>query len=765
MSEPCLADINHIFETLSNYVTTLGAAVVAIWGVDDKGVCRCSLGAKCRSTGKHPNGRLCPRGVTDATMNTAIIRQWIQNAPHSNWGIRCGGPLPNGGFLGVFDWDPRNGSEESLGEMKSAGRVLPDTVTQSSGGGGGHRLYRFPVSPASRTLAPGLDLQGAGKYIVVAPSQHASKGVYAWELGMALGEHAVAAAPGWMVEGTEEAKVRPSGDAGTARETILGEAFALGGRIGPVMPNGMMYVNCPHSDSHSDGRGKGEDASCVILPPAGGSRFGGFKCQHGHCANLKWGEVMGTFPKEIRDQAFLKWPRLVLVQDTEESEPTPVAAEESEYDKLMAACTVRLKYNPSATSNGYNPKKDTVNINVILTYDPRWMGILKWDEFAQVLRFTREPPWHPDDKGKEQATVWTDSDVVRLDLWMRRYWNLEMPVERLREAVYVVGQRDSVNPLREWLDGLVWDGSARLETWLHRYLGCPDTQYTRIVGRKWILSAVARGFVPGCSAHHVMILEGPQGLGKSTAIAALVPVRSWFSDSAIDINSKDAYLALNGKTIVELAELAALKRTELERVKAFFTSPIDTYRPPYCRENIAVPRTCVFAGTVNLGEYLSDSTGARRFWPVRCGVIDTEGLREDSEQIWAEAAALYKSWVDRGKPQSECLWWPSLTEVPLFEAQQAEREVQNPWTESIAIWVASERGSGMARSKGYLTCADVARGALMISDKDLTTSALNTIAVVLGKDLKWIKRRIATAGAKSWGYFPPGSSDLSLTDT
>ncbi len=758
-------NLTSTFDLLNACVQHLGTAILAIWGVDPEGVCRCPQGKKCRSPGKHPNAKLCPNGVKNASRDPSIIRQWVRQAPHGNWALRCGEPIPGGGFLGAFDWDPRNGSDESLAQIQARGDELPETVTQASGGGGGHRLYRWTKSPASRSVGPGLDLQGGGKYIVIAPSRHRSGGYYTWELGLAPGDVPVADAPAWLEEGTDEAQPRPDRDgAGTARETVLGEAFFLAGRAGPVMPGGEMFVNCIQSHLHGDARGSGSDASTVILPPAGGSKFGGFKCQHGHCANLKWQEVMAFFTPEIRDAANKKYPRLAVVPDPPASQGSPAPPAPGPRasgpldadDPISKALKQRLHFKP-VKGGSYKIVSDIVNVSIVLTYDPRWAGVLKFDEFAQVIRFTRQPPFHPDDSVKGEASTWTDEDTTRLDLWLRRTLQIECDSKTIREAVYVVARRDGINPLRDYLDSLAWDGSERLERWLTIYAGCEDNDYTRIAGRKWILSAVARAYEPGCKVDTLLVLEGPQGKGKSTMLRSLVPVVSWFSDTPLAIGEKDSYVGLRGKWIVELAELASLKRADLDRTKAFFSSPVDSYRPPYGREQVSVPRTAIFAGTVNLGEYLNDATGGRRFIPVKCGVIDIETLTVDRDQLWAEAVRRYKEWAARGRPQSECLWWPSPEENPLFENEQIVRQVAgagNPWTEAIALWVQCERARKIVEERGYLLLRDVAAGALHLSDKDLDPSAMTAMGIVMVRELGWTKKRVHVAGARAWGYYP-----------
>ncbi len=742
-------------ESLDQIIDELGASVFPVWGVSASGVCMCPRKSSCSDVGKHPNGSRVPNGVLNASRDKTIVHQWLRSLTTSNWAVRCGEALtgPKGGFLGILDTDPRNGSDESLPQV--SGGVLPETVTASTGGGGAHRYYRFPVPPRSRTCGPGLDLIGVSKYALISPSKHKSGGQYSWEIGLAPGEAEIADAPAWLLDGTVEGTPRPDRDVGgTARETVLGEAFFLSGLAGPVMPNGTMYVRCPQADQHSDARGRGEDASTVILPPAGGSLYGGWACAHSHCVNLKHADVLKLLPPEHVAAARAKYPnplRVVRAESVSVSAPVAKPVVVDDLKARIAECAKRVKFKE--TKGGYSIVNDIVNANIILTYDPRWDGVLIYDEFSHVLRFTREPEWHVDDKPKNQSDVWTDGAVTCLDLWFRRNWGLQLEGTTICSAAYNVGMRRGVNPLTGWLDGLVWDGVGRLDNWVQQYLGCSDTVYHRTVGRKWLLSAVARAYVPGCDVHHMLILEGKQGAGKSTALSTLCPNRAWFGDSQLDLGNKDSYVSLKGKWIYELAELASLRRSDVDKVKMFMTSPTDSYRPPYGREPINVPRTVVFAGSVNAGEYLIDPTGARRFWPVKVGVIDLEGIVRDRDQLWAEAVAVYKLWVGRGSPRSECLWWPSQDEVPLFSQEADERQVEQPWTAKIASWLPSERARAIVKAKGYLASEDIGEFALDIKARDLRRGEQSSIGLSMG-ELGWGRARFRVSGARVWGYIP-----------
>jgi putative DNA primase/helicase len=264
--------------------------------------------------------------------------------------------------------------------------------------------------------------------------------------------------------------------------------------------------------------------------------------------------------------------------------------------------------------------------------------------------------------------------------WLLRAERLQLADKLVNIAVDDVGQRCRVSVLRDWLEGLKWDGTARIETWLATYIGAADTPYHRAVGKWWLISAVARGVKPGCKADHAIVLEGGQGIGKSSALRTLAG-EDWFSDTAADLSTKDAMQDLPGNWIIELGELAALRRTsDIQAVKFFLSKCDDKYRPSYGRRSVRVPRQCVFAGTINDDEYLMDETGNRRFWPVRCGTIDLEGLARDRDQLWAEAVALYRA----GER-----WWPLRGEEAMCATEQERRTTDptDPWLQPIAEWI------------------------------------------------------------------------------
>jgi predicted P-loop ATPase len=353
------------------------------------------------------------------------------------------------------------------------------------------------------------------------------------------------------------------------------------------------------------------------------------------------------------------------------------------------------------------PKPHLSNVVTALTHAPEWAGVLGWDEFAHAIAVRKAPPF------ARPGGAWSDVDDAKTAVWMQDH-GLDVTPDVVARAVAVVADATRFHPVREWLGGLRWDGTPRLDTWLRRYLGVRDNALTREIARRFLIGAVARIFRPGCQNDHALILEGAQGSSKSTAIKILFD--PWFTDEVADIGSRDAAMGLRGVWGVELSELDALGKKESTAIKAWITRRVDRYRPPYGRREIEVARQCVFLGTTNKDDYLRDATGNRRFWtvkthPVRDGLLDVAGLGEAREQLWAEAVALFL----RGEP------W-HITDPQLVEemrAEQAERQEEDPWESAVMAYVSDLEFTTVPAIAAHLqltTAQQDKRAAMRIAD-------------------------------------------------
>jgi hypothetical protein len=323
-------------------------------------------------------------------------------------------------------------------------------------------------------------------------------------------------------------------------------------------------------------------------------------------------------------------------------------------------------------SEAGTPKPLLANAIIYLRYHPDWWGVLAFDEFSLYTVAKKSPPWP-----KSAGTTWTDHDDLLTADWLQHRGILVNP-KTAGEAVQTVARDNSFHPVKNYLRSLTWDQRPRLDTWLVSYLGAQDTPFIRAVGARWMLSAVARIFQPGCQVDHTLLLEGAQGIRKSTGLRVLAG-DIWFADHLSDLGSKDSRIELHGKWIIEMAELDRVRRGELERVKAFLTARSDHFRVPYGRRAEDVPRSCVFAASTNDGTSLVDESGNRRFWPLRCGEIDVEKLTADKDQLWAEANARY---------QAGEVWWLDTRELRDAAAvEQEDRYDSGLWDAIIEQWL------------------------------------------------------------------------------
>lgn len=381
--------------------------------------------------------------------------------------------------------------------------------------------------------------------------------------------------------------------------------------------------------------------------------------------------------------------------------------------------TLGLTVNKAST-----PLGNLRNAMFTLRNAPEWKGVLAYDEFAAKVITVKPPPW-----GGLAVDTWTDEQDTRACEWMQDH-GIPVGVATLGRAIQSAARENSFHPVQQYLRGLHWDGTRRLETWLARYFGVADSPYVRAVGPRFLISAVARIENPGCKADHMLILEGPQGQLKSSAVQAVAG--PWVADRISALGTKDSATEVAGVWFVEVAELDALIRSSNSATKAFISRVEDRYRPPYGKHLTKRLRQCVFVGTINVpGGYLKDPTGARRFWPVTCGAIDLEALRRDRDQLFAEAASQF---------HNGARWWLETPELEaLAAAEQTARFEVDAWTDRIERWLAD---------RSDVSIGEILVGALGLSpERSWSQTAQNRVVKIL-IDLRFARYRPNKKGAR-----------------
>lgn len=333
------------------------------------------------------------------------------------------------------------------------------------------------------------------------------------------------------------------------------------------------------------------------------------------------------------------------------------------------------------TENGTAPICNLYNALIGLSEDPELQDLLLYDEMARTVIVKRTVP--SDDPEQEPETYYspaTDNDTLAFQKLLQKAGLKRIARETVGDAISFRAQERSFHPVRDYLNGLKWDGKLRLKRCLATYLGAPYNEYSSHAGPMFIMSMVARIFEPGCQADYMLVLEGAQGIGKSSACRILAA--PWFSDNMPDLNKADPIrlsMHLRDKWLIEIAELSSFGTAAVEDLKKFITTTEERYTPKFGRREVYEPRQCLLIGTTNQTVYLKDPTGARQFWPVKCGAIDLPALARDRDQLLAEAMEWYRAGVPR--------FPDSKREEEVFKPQQEARYEVDAWEEAIAEYL------------------------------------------------------------------------------
>jgi putative DNA primase/helicase len=393
------------------------------------------------------------------------------------------------------------------------------------------------------------------------------------------------------------------------------------------------------------------------------------------------------------------------------------------------------------------------NAVAALRHDRDWAGVIGYDLFglrSVVLK---------DNVFGLKAGQWIDAYDFIVCEWIQRL-GIGITTQTATAAVEAVAHENAFHPLQDYLNGLEWDGIERINHWLSDLCGADVNDYTRAVGAKWLIGAVARALNPGCKMDTALVFEGRQGAGKSTVFAILGG--DWFTDDVPEMHGKTAAEAVGGAWIVEIAELAAMNRSEVENVKAFITRRVDRFRPAYGRRVIESPRTSVFGGTSNGHAYLKDDEN-RRFWPVEVRDIDFDAIKTARDQLWAEAVHEYRNggkWYLEGEITNEArVQQESRRQVDVWEDIVAQYIVESPHHDyndtSKLYW--HRRAEPLVK----ITMAEVFENALNIPVGRWTRSDQMRLAGCF-KSLSWVRKK---QNDGTWAYVKPRQTEQYILDS
>ena len=386
------------------------------------------------------------------------------------------------------------------------------------------------------------------------------------------------------------------------------------------------------------------------------------------------------------------------------------------------------------------PYPSGVNVETVLTHDPRWQRWLRFNLFAGRIEVDGKPR--------------TDVLDTKVALWLHRVYDLEVGTERVAEVLaYVAQTRRAYDPLKEYLDSLTWDGVRRVDTLLQRAFavevpeGAGGSDLVSCIARCFVVSAVARALDPGCKVDTQLVLVGTQGKGKSTALAALCPRREWFCDTQIDMQSKDRFAALDGVWIYENSEMDLLRGAALSRLKGYLTSQVDRYRASYGRNAEDHRRRTVFVGSCNEREFVDDRTGMRRFMPLfvrHDGTMDVATILAERDQLWAEAVVAYR----QGVP------WHLGEKARVAMAEHSESyRIVSAWEEPIAEFIRDPERALLESAAGFHVNDVMAHLDIPLERRHDTRLIMRATSILSALGCE--KRRPQREGLREWRWFRP----------
>lgn len=528
-------------------------------------------------------------GFKRATTDVEQIAAWWDYRPNCNIGIATGGV--SGGLVVIdCDYDAASGEDgmQTVRSYETSEGEFPEGACVSTPRGGEH-LYFISDEPfdCSTNADKGVDIRADGGYVVAPPSVHPNGGVYEWD--MHIDDYGIPKA-----NKTVLAFIRK------LQGERKSESFKLPEEIKRGERNDILFkLACSM-------QAKGEDDDVI----------------YAYCVAVN---TTRCKPPMADNEVNTVVSQALKYQKGEGQKHIP---------GNVGQVSTMLRVNDKGV-----PYQTIANCETVLLNDVRLAGRFTYNVMAYTKYVQCPLPWDQ----SEGVRPITDADYASLTAYMEREYLLKSK-EKAIDAVLTTCTANKYNPVTEWLASLKWDGSPRVASLLTMYLGCTLNDYNISVLKLWMRGAIARAFEPGVKFDTMLVLKGPQGIGKSEFLRKMAHNPDWFHDNFNTVEGDAAAEKLRGMWIVEIAELLAVKNAkEVEGVKSFITSRIDKYRPKYARETEARPRVCVFSGSTNSDSFLTDPTGNRRFLIVEChpedavaSIIEDKDAQDFIDQCWAE---------------------------------------------------------------------------------------------------------------------------------
>ncbi len=627
-------------------------------------------------------------GHLDATTDPETIRAMWAAHSHSNIGLACGEVV-------VADCDGPGGLDQLKALAEPYGGIPRTLVARTKRGW--HLFFRAPAGIELRTYnSPrvakgddGLDIKAHGGYVVLPPADGR-----AW-----ANNEPIAELPGWLIAWVNERRTPHAAKPaqvdtapllpGVQRPTWLRPAtrrISEGAAASDETDFRAALFSLPAACGYDDWFEIGAaihdyDPSAnglkLFREWSWGSENHRERIENGTC-ETKWAEYDKNAGKEGLIKAasiFYRAQQLESEKAAKElllkpSNETVIADHESVNDahETVNGASYALPpelLKPAAihwvdTKKGGAPISTCANTCVAL----RRLGVeCQHDTFHNKLLVGG----HTID---EWAGELSDNAIQMIRVLVRSQYGFDPGLQHAHDAAVQECLQRSFDPVADYLDGLVWDRVPRVAGWLTTYLGAEDTRLNRAIGTLTLMAAVRRVRQPGCKFDQIIVLESPEGRGKSSAIEILAGAENFSDQTILTLDDKGQQEAVQGIWLYEIADFSGLPKSDDERVKAFASRRFDRARPAYGRARVDRPRRCIFFATTNGERYLKSQTGNRRFWPVRIGRIDLEALTRDRDQLWAEACCMEATGHSLALPES---FWGAARDT------QDSRQEEDPW--------------------------------------------------------------------------------------
>lgn len=679
----------------------------------------------CETCGTVHDG---PAGLHLATTDKETVEKWWRAHPSANIGLATGNGLL---VLDIDIPDPKNEKKTVDGEVALAKLIeqhgeLPVTPRQRTGRYGDRRGWQYlfavegetrntagkvgawDMGPDGKLLPSGLDTRGDGGYVVAHPSVHPSGVSYEWDPERRPSKTPLAPAPAWLLEAlappappppppqklSEVAAPKRPKTSGTAIEKWVQAALdgnyddaAKAGpgtrnaalnkaafKLGQLIPGGFLTEQqvrqTVQAAAEVNGWAAEEGVAAVEKVITSGMTKGIAAPREGPSEREPYNAPRSPKAK----------PELRVIENVEPAPDKKKRAKKEDDEGKPVDPTgwmiddwedhVEFKDNTKILA-----PKVVRNAIALLLYKRELADLFTLNKRNGRVIITRRPMWTAN--GNPYPRWASDVDYVGLQTYFETK-GLRLNRMAVMDAVAFAAREREFDPVVDALKGFQWDGKERLDNWLHDYMDADDSHFVRTVGAKWLISAVARVLKPGSKADCVLVLEGPQGVLKSTALRVLAETLGpdCFTDRVSKLDNKDSMIELIGKVVVEFAELAAIRGRSADDIKRFLSAQDDDLRLPWDKTTTKLLRGCVFAGTVNPdgSGWLHDVTGNRRFWPVEVRSADIAALKEVAPQLWAEARARYEAGES---------WWLNEDDEQLAVEQTLLRMEDDVWAEKI----------------------------------------------------------------------------------